>query len=177
MVVTLLGIALEFMHYSSCMGCKVQTWKHFLKICISSCAIWCIYFVVPIRDLLPYIWWKCLKQLLTCVGCWLTLKTLHCSLQAASAVMTFAFDSANKNVMASSTTGSFTVQEVKKKYIKSNIPIDSLLKTQESPAFLQSISFPSCYWKKEKKIPCQLQLITIIINYNPVMHNLSKCIT
>ena len=43
--------------------------------------------------------------------------------------MTFAFDSANKNVMASSTTGSFTVQEVKKKYIKSNIPIDSLLKT------------------------------------------------
>jgi len=34
--------------------------------------------------------------------------------KSASAVMTFAFDSVNKNVMTSSTTGSFTVQEYEK---------------------------------------------------------------
>ena len=42
--------------------------------------------------------------------------TIHISnlfLQKASAVATFAFDSTNKNVMTSSTTGSFTLHEVK----------------------------------------------------------------
>jgi len=34
--------------------------------------------------------------------------------KSASAVMTFAFDSVNKNLMTSSTTGSFTVQEYEK---------------------------------------------------------------
>jgi len=41
--------------------------------------------------------------------------------------MTFAFDSVNKNVMTSSTTGSFTVQEVKIQ--KLDIHLDSLFKT------------------------------------------------
>ena len=42
--------------------------------------------------------------------------TIHISnlfLQKASAVATFAFDSTNKNVITSSTTGSFTLHEVK----------------------------------------------------------------
>ena len=42
-----------------------------------------------------------------------TIRISNLFLQKASAVATFAFDSTNKNVITSSTTGSFTLHEVK----------------------------------------------------------------
>ena len=122
----------------SCMGCRVQAWKHFLKTCISWYVVWCIcgthkgsssIYLVQILavtvDLCGALALKTLHNMYmfvlrywtrnSCIIQLHTEQTLYnsCFLQSASAVMTFAFVSVNKNVIASSTTGSFTVQEVK----------------------------------------------------------------
>ena len=52
------------------------------------------------------------QMLTTYNSAYINVSDLNYSLQCASAVMTFAFDSVNKNVMTSSTTGSFTFQQV-----------------------------------------------------------------